>query len=308
MSMMRVNDAEWGEEGENITLSGLQGFVSTLDEHSGTSICSSDFLARHALLPMVEASVRAFLTTCASPGESLIVPDWSLCGERDSFNCTYVHMYTDNCMRLRESYDQGCKVASTPRIAPTDGPTGMEALMSETSGVLLLVGLVVLGVLIGATATIAACLIWPGMHRWANSKLRSEKDAPRQSTVNSYYDDIDHQKARSAMQLQPLPKTPSDTLTAIKHTSTPAHHPLPRPHIQSGIEHRLPSADDPVHRHSSTDSTSLGSRDQSPYEGMTRGGPTEDYHQYAAIQPLSPGNLVTTESEHSYFVLEKRPG
>ncbi|WAR24985.1 hypothetical protein MAR_010689 [Mya arenaria] len=235
MSMMRVNDAEWGEEGENITLSGLQGFVSTLDEHSGTSICSSDFLARHALLPMVEASVRAFLTTCASPGESLIVPDWSLCGERDSFNCTYVHM-------------------------------------------------------------------------WANSKLRSEKDAPRQSTVNSYYDDIDHQKARSAMQLQPLPKTPSDTLTAIKHTSTPAHHPLPRPHIQSGIEHRLPSADDPVHRHSSTDSTSLGSRDQSPYEGMTRGGPTEDYHQYAAIQPLSPGNLVTTESEHSYFVLEKRPG
>ncbi|KAH3818774.1 hypothetical protein DPMN_120500 [Dreissena polymorpha] len=77
----------------NETMAGLLRIIDNFDE---TSICSSkDFYVRNVLRTAAEASLRAYLHACASPGEQLVLEGWTLCGPGEIYMCDDIFNYTN---------------------------------------------------------------------------------------------------------------------------------------------------------------------------------------------------------------------
>ncbi|XP_045165695.2 uncharacterized protein LOC123529432 [Mercenaria mercenaria] len=269
------------------------------DFHEDTVCSNTDFVVRHLVRPAVEATFHAYIRNCTPKSEQILVNQWSLCTPEHDFNCESVYSYTSQCKSYRES--SHCGYTTT-----TSKSSSMDRLMEDSSGVLLLVGLVFIGVLLGVASTVAVCLMCPQTHRWANSKLRNtpEYEAKTRASVTSDYYTAIHDN-NVTLQLRPVrsPDLPSNTDTSRQRRPStqrdfddpnyvePATRASPSPHpgFQPG------AADDSSHVNGPGET----------YEPLTRNNTHNQSHNYAHIDPMAPCTPGSPDNEHSYFVLEK---
>lgn len=157
--------------------------VNDRQEFNASLVCrSQDDLFKSRVV----ATVHTFLDACVPSSKTILSDSWDLCTPTGTFDCTDVLKYTSICQFAKQSTRCSSPIPPSPPAR-----CGIEQMVDQTEGLLLLIGILLLGILIGVASAVAVCLICPKIHSWMHSKLQTKIEITREMSYDTDYTDID---------------------------------------------------------------------------------------------------------------------